>query len=142
MLLLGNAVQTQAEVKEWLDRYVDISAVLARYGTLRLSVECLMHDALTAGLIVRFYTLHALAVFSVLKSPTAIDLVKLFRQELEELMCVLFLVASQLFVRFSLGKPEARKDIGSRVAGRDLLAVKILEHVVHRTAHAILDRAL
>lgn len=63
-------------------------------------------------------------------------------QELKELVSVLFLIAGQLLVGLALGEPETREDVGSRVAGGDLLAVEVLEHVIHGTAQAVLDRAV
>lgn len=142
MLLLRDAIQTQAEVEEWLDRHVDIPAILACDGALRLAVEGLMHDALATRFVVCFCTLHALAVFGCQQPPAAIDLVQLFRQELKELVCVLLLVAGKFLVSLPLREPETGEDIRCGVASSDLLAVEVLKHVVHGAAHAVLDRAV
>jgi hypothetical protein len=101
--------------------------VLAGRGTLVLAVECLVNDTVTA-MLATYLGLLAISV----------ALMQLFGEELEELVSVLFLGGDQVVEGFVLADPEAGEDISRCVAICDLRGVKILEHVIHSAAEAVL----
>ena len=128
---MGEVFQGEGEVEEGLDLVGDAAAVLAGGGGLQLAVEGLVDDAVARVLAA------ALGLLAV-----AVALVEFLGQELEELVRVLLLGRDEVLEGLLLADPEAREDVGGRVAVGALERVEVLEHVVHGAAQAVLRVAV
>lgn len=71
-----------------------------------------------------------------------VPLVQFFGEELEKLVRVLLLGCYQVLEGLLLRDPEAGEYVGGSVSVSLLLAVELLEYVVHCTAYAVLIRAV
>lgn len=129
--LLGHILQAKAEIEEGLHRVRRARAVLARRARLHLAVEGLVDDAVAAVLAPDLGLL-----------PVPVPLVQLLREELEELVGVLFPGRDEVLKGLLLRDPEARQDIRGSVPISVFLRVEILEHIIHGTREAVRDGAL
>ena len=101
-LLVGKSFKAKTQIEEWLRINVDIIAIQACLSALQLAIKCLVDDTTAALVVIRLHLLWR-RVATVLRCFfTAIDLMKLLGEELEEFVGILLLIASKLLVCLSL----------------------------------------
>lgn len=101
--------------------------VLAGRGTLMFAVECLVDDTVTA-MLATYLGLPAISV----------ALMQLLGKKLEELVGILLFGGDEVVEGFVLADPEAGEDVSRCVAVGYLGCVKVLKHVIHGAAEAVL----
>lgn len=107
------------------------ATILARCDCLHFAVEGLVDDAVACMLTATLGLL-----------PIAVSLVQVFGQKLEEFVGVLFLGRHEILKRLLLRDPEARQNVGGRIAVCAFQRIEVLEHVVHGAAEAVGDGTL